>query len=430
MQKTYPLVLSVSLIFFFASCAGVKFDAGGGDLTADLAKLQRQLLVKPDDPVLLRDLGVVYFQMQRYEYARVNLQRSYLQSGNDPRTIFYYGMALEYLNEIDAALAVYIKYTDVSSQYRKFIEGRYRALTQQIVKLQFQTLIADEQKLGAEKIVPKAVAVFPLTYQGTDPKYDALGKGLSEMMLIDLGQVKSLQVIERIRIQTLLDELQFGQSSMVDQPTAPRLGKLLSAGKIVSGAFNVSNYNLRADVGTWDIVNKKFPPLTTKSDALDNIFKMEKELVFSIVKDLGITLTAQEREKIEFIPTKNTFAFITYCLGLKSEDARDYRAARVYYNQAATLDPNFGLAKTRLSAAEALSTAGGSKEDALVAAEQMESGGKRDKQKSSSNLILDRLMNLGYGIGSTFRPGQDDRHPAGESTEVFFLPEPPSPPNR
>ncbi len=432
MQKLYSFVLSICLLMLFSSCASVQYGEEGGDYSEEIPKLQRQLLLKPNDPAALRDLGIIYFQTKRYDLAKLNLYRSYVQIADDPRTIFYYGMTLEYLGDVEGALRVYINYTDVSllSQYRKLIEGRYRTLTREVVQRQFQTILANEQKLGTEKIAPKAVAVFPLAYQGTDPKYEALGKGLSEMMLIDLGQVKNLQVIERIRIEALLDELKFGQSNKVDQSTAPRLGKLLSAGRVVSGSFNVYNYNLRMDVAAWDIINKKFPDLKTGSDDLDNLFKVEKELVFTVIKELGITLTPEEREKIQFIPTKNTFAFLNYCLGLKSEDALDFRGARVYYNQAATFDPNFGLAKTKVATMDALSVAGGPKENAIAAADQVEPGSKKEKRKKGTNLVINRLQHSGYGIGSSFTPGQDDRKPGEEVVEAGLLPEPPRPPGK
>ncbi len=424
------LFFAFLLIITLSSCATVKFDSAPTDYVADLARLQRQLLIRPNDPTLLRDLGTLYFQAKKYNDARSPLFRSYGLKADDPRTIFYYGMTLEYLTESEAALRVYINYTDVSSfsPYRKLIEGRYRILTREIVQQQFQVLLANEQKLGTERIVPKAVAVFPLAYQGTDSKYNALGKGLSEMMLIDLGQVKSLTMIERIRIEALLGELQFGQSNKVDRATAPRLGKLLGAGKIVSGAFNVSNNNLRMDVAAWDVVNRKYPELKTKMDDLDNLFAVEKEIVFGVIKELGITLTREEREKVQFIPTKNTLAFINYCLGLQNDDARDFQSAKVYYNQAVTLDPNFGLAKTKLAAAEALNIGGGSKENALLVAEQIDPS--RKKKKDRINLVMDRLNNLENGIGIPFKHGQEDRKGAQEAADGVLLPGPPPPPNR
>lgn len=429
-------ITSHSILVLLALCSCASLQEGGGDSADDMRRLQRQLLLRPNDPEALRDIGVISFRSKQYESAKIHLVRSYLQVGDDPRTIFYYGMTLEYLGDIDGALRVYINYTDVpsSSQYRKLIEGRYLTLTRDVVQRQFQKLLEEEQKLGLERIVPKAVAVFPLAYQGTDPKYEALGRGLSEMMLIDLGQVKGLQVLERIRVDALLEELKFGQTAYVDKATAPRVGKLLSAGRVISGAFNVNNYNLRMDVAAWDIVQRKFPDPTTKSDDLDNMFRIEKELVFSIIKDLGITLTAEEHDRIERVPTRSTFAFINYCLGLKNEQARDYRAARVYYGEAASLDPDFNLAKVKRDAAEAMIVAGGPKENALLAAEEFETGGKGAARRAQSRLVTDRLRHLGYGVGNTFTSGEDDRKSAQEAgrggAAIGRLPEPPQPPGR
>jgi tetratricopeptide (TPR) repeat protein len=435
MRKTLSSAFLLVLILVLSSCSSVRLEEGGDD-TEDMKRLQRQLVAKPNDPESLRDLGIIYFKRKQFESAKANLFLSYSQVANDPRTIFYYGMTLEYIGDLEGALRVYIEYTDVpaESRYRKLIEGRYRTVTREIVQQQLRKALADEQKLGTESVSPKAVAVFPLVYQGTDQKYEALGMGLSEMMLIDLGQVKSLQVLERIRIEALLEELQFGQSAMVDKATAPRLGKLLSAGRVVSGTFNVNNYNLRMDVAAWDILQRKFPDPTTKSDELDNLFKMEKELVFGIIRELGITLTPEERDRIQFVPTRNTFAFINYCLGLKSEEMRDFRAARVYYNEAATYDPGFALAKVKLQAVESLIVAGGPKENAVLAAEELEAGKRKAGRQSQSKLLTDRLRNLGVGVGSTFTSGEDSRKSAQEAERggagVSRLPEPPPPPVR
>jgi TolB-like protein len=345
-------------------------------------------------------------------------------------------MSLETAGNDSAALGIYINYTDISglSPYRRLIEGRYRQLTQDIIHRQFRTLLLKEESLGPGRLGTKTLAVFPLLYQGTDTKFDALGKGLSEMMIIDLGQVRSLQLVERVRIEALLDELNLGQSRYVDQSTAPRVGKLLSAGRIVNGSFNVSADNrLRLDVASWDIPRKKFPNPVTQSDDLENLFKLEKDLVFSIIKEMGIQLTPAEREKIQFIPTRNITAFLAYSIGLKEEDRGDFKAAGVYYKQAVSLDPGFALAKSKADAADALAAAGGDRLNALAAVEAIDgpAGGGKGPTR---DLIMLRLENLSGSIGSGFQGGEDGRKPAEEAARagapVGRLPEPPRPPQR
>lgn len=435
MAKLYSFItiLLAGVVVFISSCATVRYDEETSDDQKEIQKLQARLLISPRDQASLRDLGAIYFRAKNYRQSFEYLKKAFAVEARDSKTIFYYGMTLEISGNDTAALGVYINYSDVSSlsPYRKLIEGRYRQLTVDIIHRQFQSLLVQEQSLGPDRLGAKTVAVFPLQYQGKDAKYDALGKGLSEMIIIDLGQVKSLQLVERVRIEALLDELKFGQSQYVDQTTAPRMGKLLSAGRIVNGSFNVSDNNLlRLDVASWDVAKMKYPNPVTQSDALDNLFKLEKDLVFGIIKEMGIQLTPGERERIQLIPTKNILAFIAYSTGLNQ---RDFKAASVYYKQAVSLDPNFNLAKTKADAADALAAGGGDKKNALAAAESIE-GPVAGKKGSTDGLMKQRMGNLSSGIGSGFQPGEDDRKPAEEAARsgapLGRLPEPPRPPQR
>jgi hypothetical protein len=199
----------------------------------------------------------------------------------------------------------------------------------------------------------------------------------------------------------------------------------------VGGSFNISDDNaLRLDVASFDLVNNKETKAATESDELDNLFKLEKEIVFKVIKDMGLSITREEREGIQSIPTKNLQAFIAYSLGLEKEAAGDFEAAGVYYKQAGSLDPNFGPAASKAGSAEALSLAGGSKEKALATAYKADPPPKPDA--TGSSLVTDRVGKLQSGIGSGFMPGEDSRKPAEEAANsgapVGELPAAPPPP--
>ncbi len=429
--------ISVLLVasLLLCACATVKYDENITSYRKQIAALEARLRVKPDDADALRDLGVIHFQAREYAQARDYLKKASVIDARDAKSLFYYGMALEFENNIQAALAAYINYTDFSilSPYRNLMEGRYRALTRDIIRQQLQALVIQEQVLGDKEMSSATVAVFPLSYQGSDEKFAALGKGLSEMILIDLGQVSALKLVERIRIEALLAELRFGQTQKVDPATAPRLGKLLSAGRIVSGTYNLSGEEtMRLDVTSWDVLKRKFPEATTQSDALENLFRLQKDLVFAIIKDMGLVISRAEQERIQRIPTKNLQAFLAYSVGLKEEDQGDFKAASVYYKQAVSLDPNFSLAQTKADAADALAVSGGDKLNALLAAQRVDPPAPADSR--SGDLVRKRLENLTNGVGSGFVPGEDDRKPAEEAARagaaIGKLPPPPPPPSR
>jgi len=222
------------------------------------------------------------------------------------------------------------------------------------------------------------------------------------------------------------------KSASFDQSTAPRFGKVLGAGRIVAGAFNVIGKDqLQIDVQSWDIINRNFPAAATEAEALQNIFRLEKALVFNVIAGMGIELTPEEREKIQFIPTQSLQAFLAYSRGLEQEDAGQFEAAAGFYQQALQRDPNFGAAANKAEAAQSVSEAGGSKENVLVVAQKVDPVLASESPTSQSDLVTDRLKNLGLNAGSNFVPGQDNRKPAEEVDKAYGdLRKPPVPPPR
>lgn len=421
------------LVFFASSCGTVEMVKQEGnikDYQRQIGVLSAKLTNKPDNAEALRDLGIIYFQVKQYHDAKDYLKRSYDLNKKDGRTLLYYGLTLESLEDRPAALGAYLNYTDLSplSPYKSLLEGRYRSLTRDIVQAQLQQRVADEQKLGDGEMSEATIAVFPFEYQGQDQKYHALGFGLGELVVTDLAKVSKLKAVERVRIDALLSELKFGQSDKVDRSTAPRLGRLLTAGRLLSGTYNISGKKtLRVDASILNTVKKKFPDPKSKTDDLDNLFKIEKDLVFELLKDIGITLTRAEREDIEKFPTKNLQAFIMYSMGLEKESQRDFGAASVYFGQATELDPSFEQAKSKAAANKALSVAG-TPDAALASAYLINPAIGKD----GINLVEQRLQKLGNNIGSPFFPGQDHRESVEEAVRagaaVRDLAAPPPPP--
>jgi tetratricopeptide (TPR) repeat protein len=281
-------------------------------------------------------------------------------------------------------------------------------------------------------MMPGTVAVFPLKYRGKEKKYVSLGRGLSQMLIVDLGQVEELNLLERMRLQILLQELQLAQTDIVDKQTAPRVGKLLGAGRIIAGSFDVLQKNqVQVELMSWDVINGEYPDALNQTDALPNLFKMEKDLVFDVIEKMGIELTFQERERIQRIPTQNMRAFLAYCNGLEKEDAGQFEAAVKSYQQAFDLDPNFKTAEGKAEAAEGADQAGGSSDEILnqiATVEQTEA----PPTVSPHDLANTRLENLGNNIGSNFIPGQENRKATEEASssgaDLGELPKPPRPP--
>ena len=419
------------------SCSLVKINQkrSTSEYRQEIKNYKNRIKANPQDANAYLELGVISYELKNYVLARKLLIKSYRINSGDPKNLLYLGMTLEQENQKKIALTLYKKYTKVSriSPYRKQLAIRYQILNREIIHNEMKRLISQEQNLSVANISPKSVAVFPFTYQGRDKRFAALGIGIGEMMITDLSQVNNLKVIERIRLQTMLNEISMGQSGMVEESTAPRFGKLLGAAKIVHGNYDIlDNKNLQMDVAFWDVKKNYFPDLTSQKDALRNIFKMEKDMVFSLINEMGIELSAEEKIKIQQIPTKSMQAFLSYCMGLEMENAGQFNKAAKYFQQAVQKDPNFKKADQQIETSQTLAAVSQTEGIDLNFGSQIAT---TSPIATTDDLVNNRLNNISASIGTVFIPGQDSRKPVQEASqsdvEIFedLLP-PPQPPRR
>jgi TolB-like protein len=307
------------------------------------------------------------------------------------------------------------------------MKARYYWLTRRMLQADMRALLQQERQWTADSASTKALAIFPLLYQGNNPEYATLSKGLAEMLITDLSQVKSLEVVDRVRVQALFDEMALGQSGLVDETTAAKFGGMIRAGKIVRGAYSVlDEQRLRIDMAFWDVQKQQFPDPASRDDLLQNLFQLEKDLVFQVIENMGIELTPAEQEKIQRLPTQNLRAFLYYCTGLAQEDAGDYAQAAKSYLRAAELDPGFSWAVQKAELMEDLKLVSGAPEDVLNETLALEQPAGEVEGETNS-LTTYRLDILESNIESNFEPGQDSRD-ATDSAFDLPLSRPPRPP--
>lgn len=388
-------------------------------------------LTNPKDFEALKNLSVYYMQIHDNDKARYYLGEAMDIRKDDPELIFYKGLNLEFFNEPDKAITFYEKYKDVpeNSPYRELLEGRYLWIKRQENYSDIKSLIQNEQDLSFQNVSDSTMAVFPLIYQGMNKDYAPLSRGFSEMVSIDLAKLKEITVLERVRIQAVLDELKLSQSAAVDQSTAPRVGKILKAGTIVSGDYDVTdNGDFKINLGSWEVETSQRKSWVNKSGSLKDLFVLQKQVVFAFLQENGYQLTQEEKENIAYIPTQNLESFLAYSKGLQEEDAGNYQQAEGFFNQATQLDPHFQDAGNKLQSSQSVGKSGGSKEELVTTLRKTLPVVKNEM----INLAASRQEQLGNNITANFVQGVDSRNPAQEASQLAGLnrelPAPPPPP--
>jgi hypothetical protein len=267
----------------------------------------------------------------------------------------------------DLAYATYTDFAVRNPQARGV--AAVRALAQLSLRTQAiqnaRFALARESTLSAQPPEPSTLAILPVTIAG-DSSLQPLSRGLAEMITSDLAMVRSLRLLERLQIGTLLDELKLAQSARTDPATAARVGRLLRAERMVQGVATIRQNGpvqlsaavVRGDGGVRSGAQANGP--------FRQLLNLEKQLVLGLAPQLGIQLTDAERQRILRQGPKNLAAFLAYSQGLDALDRGDYRAAATAFAAAVRADPSFQAAQQQQQAAAAALTVQASPGDVIT----------------------------------------------------------------
>lgn len=364
-RRTGALLLPTVALTLTASCA----TTGSEPHPVEISALETRLQQDQSDMATLARLGVAYQAAGRHEDARAVLERAVEQGPDFVPAAFFLGLTYEELGRFGDAARLYQSVSDQSAE-----DDLARALAARLPHVQRMALqeglkasLAAESGLRARP-APNTVAVFPFVFLGSDPELAPLGRALAEMVVGDLAQTDRLTVLERLRVQMLLDELQLAERGIVDSSTAARSGRLLGAGRIVQGQVLGDAEEITLDVAIAEVGLRATGgrnPIQAR-DRLDRLFDLEETVVFALFAEMGIQLTTAERERVAQRPTQNVQALLAYGLGLEAEDRGNYDAAVSAYTNATTLDPSFREADVARGRAEGLRSAERTSVEALI----------------------------------------------------------------
>lgn len=82
---------------------------------------------------------------------------------------------------------------------------------------------------------------------------DYLSKVFSEMLLADLSQIPSLQLVERVKLREALEEQRLGSSELASEESRLKLGRIAGANQMAFGSFVAVGEQIRVDVRVVDV---------------------------------------------------------------------------------------------------------------------------------------------------------------------------------
>ena len=396
-QRYRPLLSCVAaalLVVGTACTAGRRPPAPTAD---QIPELRTELRESPDDVDAMVRLAAAYQAAGQPKRALPHLVEARRRFPDNAASLFYLGLVREDLERYDEAREAYRSYLDLegSGRLAGAAERRLTLLRRQELLASVRQTLERESELADRVPDERTVAVFPFQYRGDDPRFRPLGRALAEFLVTDLSRTEALTVLERSRLQLLLDEMELSESDYVEPGTAVQSGRLLGAANLVQGMLEGNEAEMGMEASVIDARQPPpdvLEPVASGSRPAREIFELESEIALSVYRSLGVELTSAQRERITGPPTRDLDAVLAFGRGLMAQDTANFGAAARHFDRAVQIDPNFSQAVERLEIADQLSAAASMNVDGLarLAASEGVLGSLVSTAAAARDLAVDR----------------------------------------
>lgn len=167
-----------------------------------------------------------------------------------------------------------------------------RANTGVIAVVLVTTVAASIRAQGPTPDTRPTIAIMPYFTNGSvlnRADYDALGKGIADVLITEMATNPKLRVIERDRVQQLLDEQNLGASGRVDKETAAKIGKLVGVRHMIFGGFIIDpKGNMRLDARSVNVETSEIEHVESVTDKADNMLAILTTLADKLNKGLKL----------------------------------------------------------------------------------------------------------------------------------------------
>ncbi|MBL8956718.1 MAG: hypothetical protein JNK82_38445 [Myxococcaceae bacterium] len=207
----------------------------------------------------------------------------------------------------------------------------------------------------------RVVAIHYFDNRTGDAELDVLCKGVADMLVTDLVGVPGLSIVEREKLEAVLQELKLQRTQWFDPKSAQQVGKLLGASVVVTGQFVEVKPTLAIDARALDVATGKVVATARVKGPAADFFALELELANALAGGLvkGAKATAQG--------PADTATVLEYARALDEKDKGDVAAASRRMGQVVRAAPDFRLGKKRhAELIEFLAKATSANDDALA----------------------------------------------------------------
>jgi len=196
------------------------------------------------------------------------------------------------------------------------------------------------------------IAVLPFDNSGSygqdKENFEALEKGIAGMMISELAANPSARVVEREQIEKLVAEQNLGASGKVSPETAAKVGKLVGARYVITGAFIDFYGDFRLDARMINVETSEIVKVESDRMQRDHLFDLIRNVSGRLMKDANLPplpKRASDQRMGRQVPTE---ALTFYSKALLYQDRGQRDKAVEMYQKALAVFPEYTEAQQGL----------------------------------------------------------------------------------
>ena len=212
---------------------------------------------------------------------------------------------------------------------------------------------AQQPSGGTDRRASVVLLDFTVTALKDAADWAPLGKGIPQILMTELSTNPDLRIVDRDRLQTVLDELHLTQAALVDPSTAQRVGKIVGARYMVFGNAMIDPAKrLRLDVHGVRIettVQEYSQKLTGKADDVLELVAQLGQAINAKFDPTPFDAPTERNSGGSAKPTKDGLR-LAMLLGsaVELQDRHDIDGAKARVRQALAFAPENPAAKAML----------------------------------------------------------------------------------
>jgi TolB-like protein len=185
----------------------------------------------------------------------------------------------------------------------------------------------------------KRISINDLLVNSRNPKLEYVGKGIAEMIAVELVKSRSVSLIAREKRTKLLEETEFALSDLADPDSQVELGRMLAADFMVFGNLIDMDKQLLISMQMVSIETGEVVWADKLMESLANYEYISGYFAGSILRSMNAEVASTTEDKVEVKEAKSEEVVLAFSKAIDYYDKKDTEKARKELSRAKKIDP-------------------------------------------------------------------------------------------